>query len=149
MRIPGLLIFSLLALMLAGCGSPISTRQASSFDGVRRIFVERRLNDNNHMDAHIVAALRRLGREATSGYRTMMPQNVDAVLTYDARWEWDFRTYLIECNFELRTAYSNKKIAESRYYRASPFTSDTETIVRELLEPLFTHQPAKTTARAK
>ena len=55
-------------------------------------------------DGLLVAELRRLGREASSGPMTMMPQNTEAVLTYDARWEWNFKTYLVELNLELRTS---------------------------------------------
>lgn len=106
-------------------------------DRFERIFVERRLNENNHLDELFVAGLRRLGREASSGPMTMMPEKTDAVLTYDARWQWDFRTYLIELNFELHTVHPRKKIADARYHQPSIRTKRPEAIVHELLEKLF------------
>lgn len=137
MKITGLLLLACFAALFAGCSSPFSTRKAMPLDGFRRIYVEKRLNDNNHFDEILAAELRRLGYEASHGHLTMMPANTDAVLTYDARWVWDFKTYLIECNLELRTTYTNKKLADARYYRPSMRTSSAEEIARDLLGPLF------------
>jgi hypothetical protein len=120
-----------------GCSS-VSTRKIVPLDRFQRIFVERRLNDNHHLDAYFVAELRRLGREASSGPLTMMPERTDALLTYDARWEWDFKTYLIELNFELHTIYPRKKLADARYHQASIKTKTPPKVIRELLVTLLT-----------
>jgi hypothetical protein len=130
-----LLPFFLLAL-LVGCTSA-STRKVIALDGFRNIYVEQRLADNNHLDQLIVAELQRLGRTASSGPRTMMPENTDAVLTYTDRWEWDFKTYLIELNIELHTARTRKKLADGRYYQPSLRTKSPEEVIRELVVPLF------------
>jgi hypothetical protein len=122
--------------LLAGCKSA-STRKVMALDGFQRIFVERRLNDNHRLDEVFVAELRRLGRESSSGPRTMMPENADAILTYDARWTWDFKTYLIELNVELHTARTGKKLADGRYYQPSLRTKPPEEVVRGILTPLF------------
>lgn len=138
MKTTGLLLFAFVAVLLAGCSSPVATRKVVSLDGFQHIFVERRLNDNNHLDDYLVAELKRLGRDATSGPITMLPtEGVDAVLSYDARWEWDFKTYLIECNVVLRKAYTDKKLAEGRYYRPSIRSSDIGSVVHDLLGSLF------------
>src|SRR4051812_45211719 len=70
------------ALFLAGCNSMQTSRKVMPLDAFPRIFVVEELNDNHHLDALIVAELRRLGRDASSGPRTMMPDNTDAVVTY-------------------------------------------------------------------
>ncbi len=131
-------ILALLAALFAvGCGTATSTRKVVALDSFQRIFVERRLNDNQHLDALLVAELRRHGREASSGPRTMMPEKVDAVLTYDARWEWDFKTYLIEFTFELHTPHSKKKIADGRHYQPTIRTKTPEAVIQELMASLF------------
>jgi hypothetical protein len=122
---------------LAGC-STVSARKIVSLDRFHRIYVEQRLNDNHHLDEHFVSELRQLGREASSGPMTMMPENTDAVLTYDARWEWDFKNYLIELNFELHTVHPRKKLADARYYQPSIKTKAPPAVIRELLVDLFT-----------
>lgn len=121
---------------LAGCAS-VSTRKVMPLDGFRRIYVEQRLNDNHQLAELLAAELRRLGCEASSGPRTMMPETTEAVLTYDDRWTWDFRSYLIEFNLELRTAHSNKKLADARYYQPSIKTRSPAEVIHELLSPLF------------
>src|SRR5581483_9870210 len=91
-------------LLLTSGGTAVSARKVIALDGFQHIFVEQEQNDNHHVDEEFVAELRKMGRDATSGPLTMMPENADAVLTYDARWEWDVRTYLIELTVELHTA---------------------------------------------
>lgn len=130
----GLLLLG--SLLLAGCSS-VSTRKVMPLDRFQRIFVERRLNDNQGLDAVFVAELRRLGREASSGPRTMMPEKTDAVLTYDARWEWDFKTYLIDLNLEVHAVPSGKKLADGRYYQPSIRTKHPADVIRDLVTPLF------------
>jgi len=44
----------------------------------------------------------RLGYDASCGPLTMMPEKVDALLSYEERWGWDFRSYLIELRVELK-----------------------------------------------
>jgi hypothetical protein len=127
----------LIVAFLPGCSS-VSTRKIIPLDRFQHIYVEQRLNDNHRLDELFVSELRRLGREASSGPLTMMPEKMDAVLTYDARWEWDFKTYLIELNFELHTVHPRKKIADARYYQPSIRTKDPAGIIHELLVDLLT-----------
>lgn len=123
-------------LLWSGCASS-NTRQVIALDRFQRIFVVEQLNDNHQLASLLAAELRRLGRDATSGPRTMMPDNTDAVLTYTDRWTWDFRSYLIEFNLEVHTARTDKKLADARYYQPSLKTKSPEEIARELLTPLF------------
>jgi hypothetical protein len=124
-------------LLMAGCTTDFSTRKVMPLDRFQRVYVERRLNDNHRLDELLVAELRRHGREATSGPLTMMPEKIDAVLTYDARWEWDFKSYLIELALELHTVHPRKKIADGRCYQPNIRAKAPEAVIRDLLEPLF------------
>ena len=129
------------AILLATCGgctTSASARKVIALDRFQRIYVETRLNENHHLDQVFVAELRRLGREASSGPLTMMPEKTDAVLTYDARWEWDFKNYLIELTFELHTIHPRKKIADARYHQPTIRTKPPEDVVRDLFGRLFT-----------
>lgn len=130
----------LLLGLFTGCTSA-STRQVVSLDAFRRIYVEQRQSDNNRVDLLLVAELQRLGRTASSGPMTMMPEDTDAVLTYNDRWEWDFKTYLIELTIELHTAKTRKKLADGRYHQPTLKTKPAPAVVSELLGPLF--GPAK------
>lgn len=125
-----------LLAFLPGC-STVSARKVMPLDHYHRIFVERRLNDNHGLDELFVAELKRLGRDASSGPLTMMPEKTDAVLTYDARWEWDFKTYLIELTFELHNAHPHKKLADARCYQPSMKPKAPAEVIQDLLGRLF------------
>jgi hypothetical protein len=122
--------------LLAGC-SHLSTRKTVELGPFRRIYVERRLTDNHRIDELLVAELRHLGRDASSGPLTMMPENTDAILTYADRWEWDFKDYMIEFTLEFQTAKTRKKLADGRYYQPTIKTKSPAEVVREILAPLF------------
>ena len=127
----------LVLLLLTGCSTSASARKVVPLDRFNRVYVERRLNENHRLDEVFVSELQRLGREATSGPMTMMPENTDAVLTYDARWEWDFKTYLIELTFELHTVHPRKKLADARYHQPAIKTKSPDEVIRDLLVRLF------------
>ena len=130
-----LVIFLALALF-AGCSS-VSARKVIALDRFQHIYVEQRFNDNHRLDELIVAELKRHGRDASSGPPTMMPENTQAIMTYEARWEWDFKTYLIELNLELHATHPRKKVADGRYYQPSIKTKGAADAIREILTLLF------------
>ena len=136
MKVITALAFGLLLAGLAGCSS-VSARKVIALDRFQRIYVEQRFNDNHRLDELIVAELKRHGREASSGPLTMMPENTQAIMSYEARWEWDFKTYLIELNLELHATHPKKKVADGRYYQPSIKTKGPAEAVREILTPLF------------
>jgi hypothetical protein len=130
------LLLVLLALFTGGCAS-VSSRKVVDLSRFQRFFVETRLNENHRLDEALVAALRRQGRVAECGPRTMMPPDTEVIVTYDARWTWDFRNYLIELNVAFHTVSPPKKLADARRYQPSLWPKPPEEVVRGLLEPLF------------
>jgi hypothetical protein len=130
--------FALAALwvLLTGCSS-FSTRKVVDLAPFKRVYVEHRLTDDRRLDEMIAAELNRLGYEASFGPLTMMPDGADAVLTYEDRWEWDFKSYLIEFNVEVRTARTKKKLADGRFYQPTPNSKTPAEVVSKVLTPLF------------
>jgi hypothetical protein len=130
-------LLSIVAL-LSACSS-INTHRSprADLDGIQRFFVVHRLADNHHMDERIVAHLRSLGREATAGPLTMMPQNVEAIVTYHDEWAWDFKTYLFQLDIEIRQAHTNRPIAQGTYRQWTVFTKSPETVIDLILTPLL------------
>ncbi|MCX6955576.1 MAG: hypothetical protein NTV51_25810 [Verrucomicrobia bacterium] len=124
------------ALWLAGCSSVV-TRKVVDLSTYKHIYVEHRLTDDKRLDEMIVTELTRLGYQATHGPLTMLPDNADAVLSYEDRWEWDFRTYLIELNVTVTTARTKKKLADGRFYQPTPNSKPPAEVVSKVLTPLF------------
>jgi hypothetical protein len=67
----------------------------------------------------------------------MMPEKIDLLLTYDTRWEWDFKTYLIELNLEVHTVHPRKKLADARYYQPNVRNKAPPDVIREVIDRLF------------
>lgn len=131
------LVFAATALC-TGCMS-VTTRTAPGLDLKRfhRYFVEQPFNENHHLDELIAEELRRNGYEAMSGPMTMMPENTEVVVSYDARWTWDFKTYLIDLTVEMQTAHTKKKIADGRCYQPSASPAPPEVAVRKLVSKML------------
>lgn len=139
--------FSLLALALAGCTSVSSNRNpAVDLSRYHSFFVEHLLTDNHRIDEQIVAELRSLGREATSGPLTMKPDHADAIVTYNDRWAEDFKKYLIDLHIDIRDARTDKPLTVGRYYQPSILTKQPAAMIHEILAPIFAAS-GKTTSR--
>ena len=132
-----LLLLALLAVATsAGCSS-MNTRSVIDLASFKHIYVVHRLTDDHHIDEMIVSELQRFGHDASSGPLTMMPENADAALTYEDRWEWDFKTYLIELNVEVHTARTEKKLADGHYLQQTPRSKPSSEVVHELIASLL------------
>ena len=137
LRLPAILVL----LLFADCSS-LNTRTVVDLAAFKRIYVVHRLSDDHHIDELLVAELKQLGHEASSGPLTLLPENADAVLTYEDRWVWDFKTYLIELNVELHTARTEKKLADGHYYAPSPRSRPPADIVHDLIGSLLKTKPS-------
>lgn len=133
----------LFALLLSGCVSVETHKDSSSnLSHIRTVFVERRLGDDHHIDQAITDELLALGLEVTNGAPTMRPDRVDAIVSYADRWEWDFKSYLIELNVSIRDGITDKGLAQISYYRPSIFNKTPAVALHELLPPLFKNNRA-------
>ena len=130
----------IIACLLSSCSS-ITTDKDPRVDltGIKTFYVVHRLTDNHHIDETIVAQLQALGREASAGPTTMMPQNVDAVVTYEDEWAWDFKSYLIHLEIEIHRAHNRQPLARGSYRQPSIITKAPTVVVQEILTPLFRH----------
>lgn len=132
----------LAGLGAAGCAS-LDIQGRANLGRHPRVFVEERLNDNLGIHRTIARELGALGYETSTGPLTMMPDEAQLVVTYDARETWDFRPYLIELNVTVRPARDyNRVIATARYFRPGLTSKSPDLMVRETLEKLF---PARQT----
>lgn len=128
----------LLAVFLSGCSSTyIDRRPHTDFSKLKRVYVEHRLSDNHQIDQTIVTELRALGIEASAGPLTMLPDGTDAILTYQDEWAWDFKSYLIELNLQLRGAIKEQYLAAGTYRQPSPVTKTPAEVVRLILARIF------------
>lgn len=135
-RVLGPLLAIAALLAIDGCAS-VETRKVGDLSSFKHIFVEHRLTDDRHLDEMLVQELNKLGYSASCGPLTMLPDNANAVLSYEDRWEWDFKTYLIELKVTVHTARTNKKLAEGSYYQPTPNSKPPAEVVNRVLVPIF------------
>jgi hypothetical protein len=133
-------VLALAALALVcGC-SEMTTRSVHNLDLSRKrhIFVEQRRTDSFGVADEIARQLRALGYDASSGAMTMMPAGTDLVVTYDDMWTWDFNSYMIEIDIQVRTAGSEKIVAMGHYFRPGMvFGHPPSAMIHDLLAKLF------------
>lgn len=133
-----LLLSLLLVSVLTGCASVIAHRDPKVDLGkFQRFFVERRLNDNHATDEIIAADLRARGYTASCGPITMMPEDTQVVIQYDARWNWEFRSYLIDLSITVRRAYAETILATGNYHNPGLTNKKSEAMVHTLLNDFF------------
>ncbi len=126
-----------------GCGS-LTTSGRTDLGKFRRVWVEQRLNDNLGVGRKLAAELQALGYTAEVGHLTMMPEDTDLIVTYDAREEWDFRAYLIELNVSVRPKKNyNVIISTARYFHPGVTKKSSDAMMHELMVKLFPRCHAK------
>ncbi len=136
MKVTALLLS--LVLLLSGCSTLNTYRSpTANLDQIQRYFVIHRLADNHHVDDTIVDYLRSLGFEAAAGPLTMMPQRMEAIITYHDDWAWDFRTYLFQLDLEIRQAHTNRPLARGTYRQPSIVPKSPAEVVEKILTPLL------------
>ena len=126
----------LACLCLTGC-STLSTHKDGDLAQLKRIYVEHLLTDNHRLDEAIVAELTALGYDASCGPITMLPEKTDAIITYQQRSAWDFKTYLIEMSLVVKGTFSDKVLATGHYYQPSVTTKTPNEVVHAIVKPLF------------
>lgn len=129
--------------LAAGCAS-LTTEGRVDLGKRRHVWVEQRLNDNLGVGRKLVGELQALGYDATVGPLTMMPDNTELIVTYDAREEWDFRAYLIELNVAVRPAKDyNVIMSTARYFHPGVTKKSSDKMIHELMTKLFPRCHAK------
>jgi hypothetical protein len=109
------------ALLLGACASyDAQTVHGKSLAGITRFFVVSNLNDNHALDHRIAESLKSRGFEVEIGPLTMMPENSQAIVTYQDRWAWDFGDHLVYLTINVRDALSNEAISAVTYSVSIP-----------------------------
>jgi len=127
------------AVVLAGC-THLVTRSLPKADigHYKHLFVEHRLADSYGIADEMARQLREMGYDASAGALTMMPGEAELIVSYQDMWTWDFNTYMIEIDVQVRSARTDKILAVGHYYRPSMvFGHPPASMIHEMLVKLF------------
>ena len=108
----------LLALACAGTSATPLPDTARSEGAV--FFVENHGKDGRQLEQIIVRTLRARGLDAVGGARGTRPGSVGFLVSYEDRWAWDMRTYLLMIQIDIRDLQTGQIVATSRSIRSLP-----------------------------
>ena len=127
-----------LVLLLGGCASVDATMEGGrTLKGVQRFFVVSNLNDNRALDQQIAAALRAQGRTVEVGPLTMMPDETQAVITFQDHWAWDFGEHLVFLRIEVRPPRSPQTYGNVTFSARVPLREAPTATVKRLVDELL------------
>ncbi len=140
---PILLLLAILGLA-TGCSSLASWKDpAAQLQNRKHFFVESELADGRNLHAVIAEELRARGYNATSGPLTMIPKDTDTLVSFQSRWTWDFTTYLIALDLQLRDPKTGKILATVSYHRPALGGTSTNDLIQHVLTTILgTKKPA-------
>jgi hypothetical protein len=129
-----LLLFGL----LAGCTSyEAQVEKGRAHAGVKRFFVLTNPNDGHAIDHLVAVALTNRGFEADSGPLTMMPDETEAIVSYQDRWTWDFGDHLVYLQIAVRDRKSIQAYANVVFSAKVPSHKHPADIVDDLVGRLL------------
>jgi hypothetical protein len=124
----------LLLGLLAGCTTyDAKVERDRSLAGVQRYFVQSNPNDNHALDNQIAGALKARGLAAETGPLTMMPDETQAIVTYQDHWTWDFGDRLVYLQLTVREQKTGKNYATVTFSAKVPTGKALSAIVDELV----------------
>lgn len=127
-----------LVLLLGGCASfDASVEGGHSLKGVQRFFVVSNLNDNRALDHQIAQALRARGLAAEVGPLTMMPDDTQAVVTFQDHWAWDFGEHLVFLKINVRKPSQEQTYASATFSAKVPLREPATVTLRRLVGTLL------------
>lgn len=131
-------------LLLAGCVStgfdampvPESYRTTETL-----YFVENHGKDKRRIDVTIAEELRTRGLRARSGEPGGRPENLDVLVTYEDRWQWDMSNYLIFLRIDFREPDTNALLAMGQSYQTSLARQGIDNVVAKVVGAMMGEVP--------
>ncbi len=128
----------LLLGLLAGCTSyDARVERGRSLAGVQRYFVLTNASDNHGLDQQIAAALKARGCEAVTGPLTMLPDDTQAIASYQDHWAWDFGDHIVYLQVTVRDRLTSQVNATATFSAKVPTRKPPSGIVDELIDQLL------------
>jgi uncharacterized lipoprotein YajG len=108
---------------------------------LKKYYVVKLDPDQRGINQLIAAELRRKGFEVATGLEADAPKNVDAIVTYRDKWQWDITMYMIELTVFIREPGTQNVLATANSYHTSITRKTPEEMVAEVLTNIFTKSP--------
>lgn len=145
MNVPAVTIRIALAisvlLLVTGCinrsSATMTPGQSQDMGRAKNLFVVKLGPDERGVNKVISDRLILRGYKSKTGLESDVPENIDVVVNYADRWQWDMTMYMIELTIEMRDAKTNLPIVSGNSYHTSLTRLSTAGMVDEVLNSIF------------
>jgi hypothetical protein len=126
-------------LALLACATALQTEPLSPElrDSSLQYFVENHGSDPRGIDRMIAGEMRRHGLRATYGQAGDRPADLDVLVVYEDRWQWDMSNYLIFLRIDLRDPETNVLLATGSSYQSSMARKPEAQVVAQIVDAMF------------
>ena len=127
-------------LMLNGCAANRATSQitpGADLGDLKKFYVVRFASDKHGINRLITNHLNDTGHPATTGPESMVPGNIDVLVTYKDKWVWDMASYMIELTITFREPTTSYPLATGNSFHSSLTRKSPEEMVDEVLTNIF------------
>lgn len=109
----------------------------ADLSSIKTLYVVRLEQDNRNIHYIIQHELDEMGFQANAGSTIGIPNDIDAIVTYEDRWYWDLGNYMLKLNIEIRNPKTNYPLAVGESLRTSLARKTPSEMAREILESIF------------
>lgn len=138
-----------LLLALQGCATNRESASVATdvdITKLKSIYVLRSESDDRGVYITIAEQLRKLGYAVSTGAAANMPADTEAVLSYQAQWQWDVTMYLLDLRVTLRNPRTDALLGSASSYHTSLTRKSTDEMVSEVLANLRGRKPSAAAA---
>lgn len=135
-----LFTFSAIVVVLTGCGTLESGKRYRQvrLEDLKTAYLVTPANANLTVSRHIGETLQRRGVMVRVGPTDPNPTNVDFVVTYTDRWNWDLKMYLESLQINFLDATNQEPIASGSYHQGVFHGyPDLEKTVQAVIESIY------------
>jgi len=104
---------------------------------LKSFYVVHNPDDSGDLDTTIQDTFVSMGFQASTGSSKDMPQDVDALVSYEFHWFWDITNYLLMLKILVRDPDTDWPLAMGESVRPSLARKSPGEMSKEILEPLF------------
>jgi hypothetical protein len=108
-----------------------------TLEGKQEYYVAKLKEDGRGINTLIASKLNELGKSASTGESTSIPETADVLVTYSDKWMWDITMYMIELTVIMREPSSEFPIAKGYSMHTSLTRKSPEEMVDEVLTNIF------------
>lgn len=133
-------ILTLGVISLTGCSS--SKKNATIMPGAnlgaaKSYYVVHYSSDNGKVNELIRDNLIARGYQASTGDAHATPTDVDAILTYQDKWMWDFTMYMLQLDMQIRNPKTDIPMATGMAMHTSLARRSPKEMVKEVLDEIY------------